>query len=82
LRVWSYCGVFLSFVSLCYALFLVIRTIVYGRDWPGYASTMVAILFIGGIQLISLGVIGEYLGRVYCEVKQRPLYVIRNTVGF
>jgi glycosyltransferase involved in cell wall biosynthesis len=82
LRVWSYCGVFLSFVSICYALFLIIRTIIYGRDWPGYASTMVAILFIGGIQLISLGVIGEYLGRVYCEVKQRPLYVIRNTVGF
>lgn len=82
LRVWSYCGVVLSLLSLCYALFLIIRTIIYGRDWPGYASTMVAILFIGGIQLISLGVIGEYLGRIYSEVKQRPLYVVRNRVGF
>jgi glycosyltransferase involved in cell wall biosynthesis len=82
LKIWSYLGLVISLVSLVYASFLVIRTLIFGIDVPGYASLMVAILFLGGIQLISLGVMGEYLGRVYEEVKARPLYLIRDLYGF
>jgi glycosyltransferase involved in cell wall biosynthesis len=82
LKIWTYVGLFISFVAFGYAVFRVIRTLVHGRDVPGYESLMVAILFLGGVQLITLGVIGEYLGRVYEEVKQRPLYLIRRTHGF
>jgi glycosyltransferase involved in cell wall biosynthesis len=82
LKIWSYVGVTISVVSLLYALMLVIRTLIFGVDVPGYASLMVAILFLGGIQLITLGVLGEYLGRVYEEVKGRPLYFVREEYGF
>ena len=82
LKIWSYLGVVISFISLVYASFLVIRTLILGIDVPGYASLMVAVLFLGGVQLISLGVMGEYLGRVYEEVKARPLYLIRDVYGF
>jgi glycosyltransferase involved in cell wall biosynthesis len=82
LRIWSYCGLLLSLLAFLYAGFLVVKTVIFGKDWPGYASTMVAILFLGGIQLISLGVIGEYLGRVYKEVKMRPLYIVERSYGF
>lgn len=82
LKIWSYLGLFISLISFLYGLFIVVKTIVFGVDVPGYASTIVAILFLGGIQLISLGVIGEYLARMYEEVKQRPLYLIRDTYGF
>ncbi len=79
LKVWSYAGLVISLIAFLYAALLIIRTIALGIDVPGYASLMVAILFIGGIQLMTLGVIGEYLGRVYEEVKGRPLYLIRET---
>jgi glycosyltransferase involved in cell wall biosynthesis len=82
LKVWTYLGLIISLTSLLYASFLVIRTLIFGIDLPGYASLMVAILFLGGIQLITLGVIGEYLGRVYEEVKSRPLYLVRECYGF
>ncbi|OAB55455.1 bactoprenol glucosyl transferase [Phormidium willei BDU 130791] len=82
LKVWSYVGLVISSMALVYAIFLVIRTLISGIDVPGYASLMVAVLFLGGIQLISLGVIGEYLGRVYEEVKGRPLYLVRDLYGF
>jgi glycosyltransferase involved in cell wall biosynthesis len=82
LKVWSYIGVLVAIPSFCYASFLVLRTLIFGIDLPGYASIMVAILFLGGVQLVSLGVIGEYLGRVYEEVKRRPLYLVRDAYGF
>jgi glycosyltransferase involved in cell wall biosynthesis len=82
LRLWSYVGTIISFLSFLYGGFLIVRTLVYGRDFPGYASIMVAILFLGGLQLISLGVIGEYLGRVYAEAKRRPLYIVKEAHGF
>jgi glycosyltransferase involved in cell wall biosynthesis len=82
LKVWGYIGIVLSLITLLYAAFLVIRTLIFGIDVPGYASLMVAVLFLGGIQLITLGVIGEYLGRVYEEVKGRPLYLVRDSFGF
>lgn len=82
LKIWSYIGTCISLVSLLYALFLLFQTLIIGIKVPGYASTIISVLFLGGIQLISLGVIGEYLGRVYEEVKGRPLYFVRNVYGF
>lgn len=82
LKIWSYIGIIISFISLLYASFLIIRTLIFGVDVPGYASLMVAVLFLGGIQLITLGIIGEYLGRVYEEVKRRPIYFVRDSYGF
>ncbi|MBL1208476.1 glycosyltransferase family 2 protein [Geminocystis sp. GBBB08] len=82
LKIWSYFGVFISLIALLYGLFLLLKTLIFGIDLPGYASTIVAILFLGGIQLITLGVMGEYIARIYEEVKGRPLYLIRETYGF
>jgi polyisoprenyl-phosphate glycosyltransferase len=82
LKVWGYVGLSLSVISLLYASFLIIRTLIDGIDVPGYASLMVAVLFLGGIQLLTLGIIGEYLGRIYEEVKGRPLYLVRESFGF
>lgn len=82
LRVSSFLGAMFALIALAYGAWLVVRTIVYGIDVPGYASLMAMVLFLGGVQLLSLGVIGEYLGRVYDEVKARPLYVVRARAGF
>jgi glycosyltransferase involved in cell wall biosynthesis len=81
LRIWSYVGVVIALLALVYASYLTVRTTLFGIDVPGYASIMVATLFLGGIQLISLGVLGEYVGRILVETKQRPIYVIRQRVG-
>lgn len=82
LKIWSYIGLLVAIPSFFYASFLVLRTIIFGTQVAGYASIMVAVLFLGGVQLVSLGVIGEYLGRIYDEVKGRPLYLVRETYGF
>lgn len=81
LRVWSVLGVLIAGLSAFYGLYLVVRTTVFGIDVPGYASLMVSTLFLGGVQLISLGVLGEYVGRIFLEVKKRPLYLIADRVG-
>jgi polyisoprenyl-phosphate glycosyltransferase len=81
LVVWSYVGIVIALLSLLYGSLLVVRTVLFGIDVPGYASLMVGILFLGGIQLLSLGVIGEYVARIYSEVKGRPLYVVRGSYG-
>jgi glycosyltransferase involved in cell wall biosynthesis len=82
LRVWSYVGVTVSLLAFAYAVFILFRTLALGIEVPGYASTLVIVLFLGGIQLITLGVIGEYLGRLYAEAKRRPPYVVGQTYGF
>ncbi len=82
LKVWTYLGLIISCLTFIYAAVLIILTIIKGITVPGYTSLMVVILFLGGIQLIGLGIIGEYLGRVYEEVKQRPLYLVQNSYGF
>ncbi|MEM7215374.1 MAG: glycosyltransferase family 2 protein [Pseudomonadota bacterium] len=82
LKVWTYIGLTLALPSLAYGIFTIIKTLVFGIDVPGYASLMVAICFFSGVQLCGLGIIGEYLGRVLAEVKQRPIYLVRETVGF
>jgi polyisoprenyl-phosphate glycosyltransferase len=81
LRVWSYVGVIVALLSFLYAVFIIAHTFVTGRDAPGYASLMTAILFFGGLQLISLGVLGEYVGRILVETKGRPIYVVRQFIG-
>ena len=81
LRIWSYMGALVALFALAYAGFIAIDTLVFGNRVPGYASIMTSVLFLGGIQLISLGVLGEYVGRILTETKQRPLYVVRDTVG-
>jgi polyisoprenyl-phosphate glycosyltransferase len=81
LRVWSYIGVVVAFFSFLYAVYVIVHTLITGVEAPGYASLMVAILFFGGLQLISLGVLGEYVGRILTETKARPLYVVRTIIG-
>ena len=81
LRIWSYLGGLVALFAMAFAIFIIVRTIVSGNEVPGYASLMVAILFLGGLQLLSLGVLGEYVGRIMVETKHRPLYVIRETIG-
>jgi glycosyltransferase involved in cell wall biosynthesis len=81
LKIWSYVGLFFSSLAFIYGSFLIIRTLILGIDVAGYASLMVTLLFLGGIQLISLGVIGEYISRIYEEVKGRPLYLVRDIYG-
>jgi glycosyltransferase involved in cell wall biosynthesis len=81
LRVWSYLGGAVAILSLLYAGYVAVRTIIFGGDVPGYPSLMVATLFLGGVQLLSLGVLGEYVGRILVETKHRPIYVVRETIG-
>lgn len=81
LRLTTYLGVLISVVAFSYAGWLILRTLIWGVDVPGYASLMAAILCMGGIQLVSLGIIGEYTGRIYREAKHRPLYVVGEKVG-
>ncbi len=78
LRIWSYIGAFVSVAALLYAGTIVLKTLVYGVDEPGYASIMAGTLFLGGVQLIGIGVLGEYVGRIYNEVKRRPVYLVRE----
>lgn len=78
LRVWTYIGMFGALVTLSYGLFIVLRTLIQGVDVPGYASLLVSILFFGSLQLIGLGVLGEYVGRIYMESKHRPTYLVRK----
>ena len=81
LRVASFMGVLLSALSILYMAYIVIRTLIYGGDVPGYPSLISIILFIGGIQLLFLGIIGEYLGRIFNESKCRPLYFVKDYNG-
>jgi glycosyltransferase involved in cell wall biosynthesis len=82
LRMWTYLGVTVALLAVAYGAYIVIRTLIFGVDVPGYASLLVAILFLSGINMVGLGVLGEYLGRVFLEVKQRPLYVVSVAHGF
>jgi len=78
LRIWTYIGGIVSLFSLVFAFFIALKVILYGVDLPGYASIMVAVTFLGGLQLIGIGILGEYLGRTYLESKHRPPYLIRH----
>ena len=82
LRVWTYVGALIALASLAYAAFLVARTMISGNEVPGYTSTIVAVLFLGGLNLLSLGIMGEYVGRIANEVRRRPLFVVDRIEGF
>ena len=82
LRIWTYFGAFVACFSFLYGFFIIIRTLIFGIDIPGYASLLVCILFLGGIQLLALGIFGEYIGRIFAEVKDRPLYIIDEKINF
>lgn len=82
LRVWTIVGLAAAAVAMTAALALIIRVLVVGRDVPGYASLMVVVLFGFAVQMIAFGILGEYIGRLYEEVKGRPLYLVRERVGF
>ena len=78
LRIWTYVGILMGIVSLVYSAYVLGRTLIFGVDVPGYASTVILILVFGGLNLFALGIIGEYVGRIYAEVRQRPLYIVRS----
>ncbi|MBP0939319.1 glycosyltransferase family 2 protein [Pseudomonas sp. 20GA0148] len=80
LRVWTYLGCAVSAFSFLYAAYLLIKTIFFGIDTPGYASIMITVLFASGVQLIGIGVLGEYVGRIFAESKKRPVYIVRDVI--
>ena len=82
LRVWGMVGFVISLISLVYAIYIVTVTMLYGTDLPGFPTVVVAVIFLGGIQLLSIGILGEYIARIFTEVKQRPKYLVDKKQGF
>ena len=82
LKIWGYIGFMIFCFAMCYALFLMVRTLIFGIDVPGYASIMVTVLFLGGMNLLGIGILGEYLSRMFYETKQRPIYIVKESSGF
>lgn len=82
LRVWGLIGFAISLISLIYAIYIITVTMLYGADLPGFPTLIVAIMFLGGIQLLSIGILGEYIARIFTEVKQRPKYLLQIKEGF
>lgn len=82
LRVWGVVGFFISLVALIYAIYIITVTLMYGADMPGFPTLVVAIMFLGGIQLLSIGILGEYIARIFTEVKRRPKYLLQVKDGF
>ena len=81
LRLWTYVGGCVSIFAVLYAVYMVLDKVFFGNSVPGYPSLMTAILFLGGVQLIGIGILGEYIGRIYIEAKHRPRYVVKDIVG-
>jgi len=78
LRVWLYVGSVLSLIAFVYGSWIVLKTLMFGVDSPGYASIITIVLFLGGIQLMGIGILGEYIGRIYLESKRRPIYIVER----
>lgn len=78
LQIWLYIGILVSLLSFIYGSYMILRTLFFGVDVPGYASLLTSILFLGGIQLIGFGILGEYIGRIYIESKRRPTYIVEG----
>lgn len=82
LKIATWLGVLIAIIATLTGLYFMVRTLLFGTDLPGFPSLIVSIMFFSGIQLISLGMIGEYVGRIFAEVKRRPLYLVGERVGF
>ncbi|HEX7026667.1 MAG TPA: glycosyltransferase family 2 protein [Gammaproteobacteria bacterium] len=82
IRIGTYLGLLIATLAFFYGCYIIIKTLIYGIDEPGYASIMVVVLFLGGVQLFCFGLMGEYIGRIYKEVKNRPLYIVDRAIGF
>ncbi len=82
LRIWGLIGFTISLVSLIYAIYIVTVTMLFGADLPGFPTLAAAIMFFGGVQLLSIGILGEYIARIFTEVKQRPNYILAVKLGF
>lgn len=82
LRVWGFIGFIVSTIAMVYAVYFLSYTLLHGADLPGFPSIIVAVMFLGGIQLLSIGILGEYIARIFTEVKQRPKYLIARKHGF
>lgn len=82
LRIWSFIGLLISCSAFLFAVYMICKTLIFGVDMPGYPSIMVATMFFGGVQLLSIGILGEYIARIFNEVKQRPKYIIKQKLGF
>ena len=78
LRIWSYVGLIVALISFIYGVWMIADTIFFGNPVRGYPSLLVSVLFIGGVQLIGIGVLGEYIGRIYIETKKRPKYIVKS----
>lgn len=78
IRIWLYIGSIISALSFLYGIWIIIKTVLLGVDVPGYSSMMTVVLFLGGIQLMGIGILGEYIGRIYNESKKRPIYIVDN----
>ncbi|MFN0044808.1 MAG: glycosyltransferase family 2 protein [Alphaproteobacteria bacterium] len=81
LRVWTLVGAAISSLAFLYIVYRLLRVVIYGIDVPGYESIIMIVLFLGGVQLLTLGIIGDYIGRIFAEVKGRPLYIVRRAYG-
>jgi glycosyltransferase involved in cell wall biosynthesis len=81
LRVWSYLGLVISLFAFVYAVIFLLKTLLFGIDTPGFPTLIISVMFFSGMQLLSLGIMGEYLGRMYEEVKGRPLYFVSEELG-
>lgn len=82
LRFAIYTGLFFTFLALIYVIYLIISALVYGVETPGYVTTIATIVFMGGLQIMFLGVVGEYVGRIYYETKHRPIFIVAESAGF
>ena len=78
LRIWLYIGMALALISFIYGSWIILKTLIFGVDSPGYASMITVVLFLGGIQLMGIGILGEYIGRIYIESKNRPVYIVED----
>jgi len=82
LRIWGSIGLVIALLAFIYGAYIGVRTLIYGVDLPGFATIVVSIMFFSGLQLLSVGILGEYLGRVFDEVKQRPVYLVAHKTDY
>jgi polyisoprenyl-phosphate glycosyltransferase len=81
LRLWSALGALIAVFALCFAAWIIVDTFIYGADVPGWATLVTGMAFLSGVQLLSIGILGEYVGRIFDEVKQRPVYIVGAEAG-